>query len=56
MGKPKNSVPYLYITAVVLVITWAIGFAGFHIGGLIHILLVIATIAILLRIIRGNTS
>jgi hypothetical protein len=42
----------LYIIAVILIIGWAIGFLGFHAGGLIHILLVIALIAILLKIIR----
>jgi hypothetical protein len=43
----------LYIIAVILVIGWLIGFLGFHVGGIIHILLVIAIIAVLLRIIRG---
>lgn len=44
----------LYIIAVVLVIIWAISFFGnFVSGGIIHILLVIAVIAILLRLIRG---
>ncbi|MFN8249437.1 MAG: lmo0937 family membrane protein [Ferruginibacter sp.] len=44
----------LYIIAVILVIGWAIGFLGYHASGLIHLLLVIAIIAVLLRIIRGN--
>ncbi len=44
----------LYIIAVILVIGWAIGFLGFHAGGIIHILLVIAIIAVLLRLIRGS--
>lgn len=44
----------LYIIAVILVIAWAIGFLGYHAGGLIHILLVIAVIAIVLRLIRGS--
>lgn len=43
----------LYLIAVILVIAWAIGFIGYHAGGLIHILLVIAIIAVLLRVIRG---
>ena len=42
----------LYVIAVILVIAWAIGFLGYHAGGLIHILLVIALIAILLKVIR----
>lgn len=44
----------LYIIAVILVIAWAIGFLGYHAGGLIHLLLVIAIIAVLLRLIRGQ--
>ena len=43
----------LYLIAVILIIAWAIGFLGYHAGGIIHILLVIAVIAILLRVIRG---
>lgn len=42
----------LYLIAVILVIAWAIGFFGMHAGGIIHILLVIALIAILLKVIR----
>ena len=44
----------LYIIAVILIIAWAIGFIGYSAGGLIHILLVIAVIAIILRLIRGS--
>jgi hypothetical protein len=44
----------LYIIAAILIILWAIGFIGLHSGGIIHILLVIALIAILLRIIKGR--
>lgn len=44
----------LYIIAVILLIGWALGFFVFSATGLIHILLVIAIIAILLRLIRGD--
>jgi low affinity Fe/Cu permease len=44
----------LYILAVILIVAWAIGFFGFSAGGLIHVLLVIAVIAILLRVIQGR--
>jgi hypothetical protein len=44
----------LYIVAVVLIIAWAVGFIGFHAGGLIHVLLVIAIIAVLVRVIQGK--
>ena len=43
----------LYVIAVILIIAWAIGFLGYHAGGLIHILLVIAIIMVLLKVIRG---
>ncbi|WP_309641163.1 lmo0937 family membrane protein [Flavobacterium sp.] len=44
----------LYTIAVILVIIWAVGFFGYAFGGIIHILLVIAVIAILLRLIQGR--
>jgi hypothetical protein len=44
----------LYIIAVILVIGWLIGFIGYNAGGIIHALLVIAIIAVLLRLIQGN--
>ncbi|TVP53166.1 MAG: lmo0937 family membrane protein [Mongoliibacter sp.] len=44
----------LYIIAVILIIFWAIGFLGYNSGGIIHILLVIAVIAIIFRVIRGG--
>jgi hypothetical protein len=45
----------LYYVAVILIIAWAIGFIGYSAGYLIHILLVIAVIAIILKLIRGRT-
>ena len=44
----------LYIIAVVLIIAWLIGFVGYSAGGIIHVLLVIAIIAILVRVIQGR--
>ena len=45
----------LYIIAVILIIAWAIGFIGYSAGGIIHVLLVIAIIAILFRVIQGRS-
>tara|TARA_R110002096_G_scaffold431563_1_gene646973 strand:- start:11228 stop:11380 length:153 start_codon:yes stop_codon:yes gene_type:complete len=45
----------LYIIAVILVIGWALGFFVYSLGSLIHILLVIAVVAILLRLIGGKS-
>ncbi len=44
----------LYIIAVILIIGWLVGFIGYSAGGLIHVLLVIAVIAILLQVIQGR--
>jgi hypothetical protein len=44
----------LYTIAIVLLILWGIGFLGYHAGGIIHILLVIALIAVILRVIQGK--
>lgn len=46
----------LYIIAIILVIGWAIGFLGYAVGGIIHLLLVIAIILILLKIIGGSAK
>jgi len=44
----------LYAIAVILLIAWALGFFVYSVGSLIHILLVIALIAIVFRLIRGE--
>jgi len=44
----------LYIIAVILIIAWAVGFIGYSAGGLIHVLLVIAVIAIIVKLIQGR--
>ncbi len=44
----------LYIIAVILIIAWAIGFIGYSAGGIIHVLLVIAVIAIVIKLLQGR--
>ncbi|TDP60925.1 lmo0937 family membrane protein [Flavobacterium dankookense] len=44
----------LYTVAIVLVILWAIGFFAYSATGIIHILLIIAAIAVILRLIQGR--
>jgi hypothetical protein len=46
----------LYLVAVILIIAWAIGFIGFSAGGIIHVLLIIAVIAVVLRLIQGRRA
>ncbi len=45
----------LYIIAIILIIGWLLGAFVFSVGSIIHVLLVIAVIAILLRLIRGRS-
>ncbi|MEO6849089.1 MAG: lmo0937 family membrane protein [Mucilaginibacter sp.] len=42
----------LYIVAVILIIGWAIGVFAYSATGIIHVLLVIAIVALLLGVIR----
>jgi hypothetical protein len=45
----------LYIIAVVLIVLWLLGMVtSYALGGLIHILLVIAIIVILVKVIQGR--
>lgn len=46
----------LYVIAVVLVIIWAAGFFAYNAGQIIHVLLLIAIIAIILRVIKGKNA
>ncbi len=46
----------LYTIAVILVVLWLLGLVtSYTLGGFIHILLVVAIIAVLLRVINGRT-
>jgi hypothetical protein len=49
----SKTIGMLYLIAVILIIGWAIGFFAFSAGYLIHVLLILAIVAILLRLIRG---
>lgn len=45
----------LWAVAAILVVLWLLGFAfNFTLGGLIHVLLVLAIISVLVRIIMGR--
>jgi hypothetical protein len=44
----------LYIVAVILIIGWAVGFFAFNAGSIIHVLLVIAVIAIIVKVVQGK--
>lgn len=40
----------LYIIAVILIIIWAVGFIGYNSDGIIHALLVVAVVAVLMKL------
>jgi hypothetical protein len=51
----KRRSKMLETIAVVLVILWLLGFVtSYTMGGLIHVLLVIAVVVILIRLIQGR--
>jgi hypothetical protein len=42
---------------VFLLLLWLLGFAAFHVaGGLIHLLLVLAVVAIIVHFVRGRRA
>jgi hypothetical protein len=45
----------LYIIAIILVIGWLIGVFAYSATGMIHVLLVIAIIAVLFKVISGRS-
>jgi hypothetical protein len=47
----------LMTVGLVLLVLWALGLFAFHVStGLIHILIVLAVIAIILHLVRGGRS
>ena len=53
----KRDIIMLTTIAVVLIVLWLLGFlSSYTMGGIIHILLVIAVIMILVRLISGRKA
>ncbi|HQV85135.1 MAG TPA: lmo0937 family membrane protein [Chitinophagaceae bacterium] len=46
----------LYLVAVILIIGWVVGYFGFNLGGIVHLLLVIALVMIVARLIQGKRA
>ena len=44
----------LWTVIVILVIFWLLGFTLFHLGGLIHIVIVIAVILLIFNLLTGR--
>jgi hypothetical protein len=46
----------LWTIAVILIVLWALGMvSSYTMGGLIHVLLVIAIVVVLIRVIQGRS-
>ena len=46
---------FLYVLALLLVIAWIIGFYSTNVGSIIHILFVMAFIALIIGIVKDKT-
>lgn len=47
----------LYTIALILVILWLLGVvSSYTVGGMIHLLLVLAIVAVLIRLIQGRSA
>ncbi|MGV3632395.1 MAG: lmo0937 family membrane protein [Bacteroidota bacterium] len=47
---------FLYTIALILLIIWAVGFIGYKQDGIIHLLLVVAAVAIIIRLIPWDRN
>jgi fatty acid desaturase len=52
--REKKEVHMLETILIILVILWALGFFAFHVGGLVHVLLVIAAVVLVVRLLQGK--
>jgi hypothetical protein len=56
MSRGKESI-MLFTVAIVLFVLWALGlFTGYALGGLIHLLLVVALVVVLLQFLSGRRA
>lgn len=47
----------LWIIAIVFFVLWMLGFAAFHVtSGFIHILLILAVVAVVFRLVTGRRT
>jgi uncharacterized protein DUF5670 len=54
-ASPKEGIVMLWTIAVILVVLWLLGeITSYTLGGFIHILLLLAVAAVLIRVIQGR--
>lgn len=46
----------LWTIAIILFILWILGFTVFHLGAIIHLLLVLAVIVVIYRLVTGRSA
>lgn len=44
---------FIYTIAIIIITIWLIGYFGFQLGGLIHLLLVIGLILIIMKLLKN---
>jgi Family of unknown function (DUF5670) len=53
--KSKGTIPMLMTIAIILIVLWLLGLVtSSTMGGLVHVLLVVAIIIVLVRVIQGR--
>jgi asparagine N-glycosylation enzyme membrane subunit Stt3 len=55
VSKKKGNIPMLMTIAILLILLYALGLiTSYTMGGLIHLLLVVALVVVLVRLIQGR--
>lgn len=52
----RMGIDMLLALAAVLLVLWALGFFAIHLGAFIHIVIVLAVIAVILHFVRGRRT
>lgn len=57
MGKEVRMSDILWLVAAVLLVAWLLGIGGVYtIGGIVHVLLVLAVVAIVINLLTGRRT
>jgi fatty acid desaturase len=52
--KKNKEASMIWTIVLILFVLWLLGFFAFHVGGLVHVLLVIALIVVIVRLLQGR--
>jgi hypothetical protein len=57
MYEHERKIPMFLFIFIVLLVLWLLGFLAFHVTtGLIHLLLIVAVIALIVHFVRGRST